>query len=96
MATKYDVLTVREYTTATGEKKSSWTRVGVMFQARNGDGFSIMLDALPIDGKLVCRVPRDSGDRAPRQARKEPAASSGGGYSDADYGEREDGDGVPF
>ena len=96
MANKYDVLTVREYTTSGGEKKSSWTRVGVMFPARSGDGFSIMLDALPIDGKLVCRVPRERDEPQRRPARREQAPSGGGGFSDADYGASEDDSSIPF
>jgi len=32
-----------------------WLRLGVAFVHKDGKGFSINLQAFPIDGKLVCR-----------------------------------------
>jgi len=39
-------------------KKSKWTRIGAAWSHASGDGFNIQLDALPIDGKIVLRVPK--------------------------------------
>lgn len=66
MATRYDLLTAREV----GDK-TYWTRVGVAFENRDGNGFSLSFEAMPIpsldrDGKLQVRVlmkvPRDRED----------------------------------
>jgi hypothetical protein len=45
---------VRDYE-KNGEKKSDWTRIGVAFAHRDGNGFDIALDAMPIDGRVVLR-----------------------------------------
>lgn len=69
MADRYDLLTVREYE-RNGETKTSFTRVGVMFPSKNGDGFNIQLDALPVDGKLIARPPQQRGEQ--QQRRRDP------------------------
>jgi hypothetical protein len=76
---RYDVLTVRE---ANG--KSYFTKLGAMFPNRNGDGFTVMLDAIPAatDGqyKLIVKRPqeRDQQRLQPRQQ------GNGRGYNPAD------------
>jgi len=32
-----------------------WLNVGLVFPHKDGAGFNIMLQALPLDGKIVCR-----------------------------------------
>lgn len=58
MSERYDALTVRE-----SNGKSFWTRIGVAFPAKQGGGFSILLDAMPAsqDGqyKILLRVPQE-------------------------------------
>ena len=52
-----DVFTVRK----NGER-SIWVRIGIAFPNKDGKGFSVRLDALPLDGELVIREalpPRD-------------------------------------
>jgi hypothetical protein len=34
-----------------------WTKVGVAFAHNDGKGFSLILEALPLDGKLTIRTP---------------------------------------
>jgi hypothetical protein len=55
-----------------------WLNLGLVFPHKDGKGFNLMLQALPIDGKLVCReVSEDdqaaeqpaNDDRKPRQSR---------------------------
>ncbi len=46
-----DVLHAREFQTSAGETKTSWTKVGVAFPAKNG-GLNVKLDLFPTDGKL--------------------------------------------
>jgi len=54
-ANRFDAYSVREYE-ANGEKKSDWTRVGVAFPHADGKGFNVLLQALPLDGKMVLRL----------------------------------------
>ena len=32
-----------------------WLNLGLVFDHKDGKGFNIMLQALPLDGKIVCR-----------------------------------------
>lgn len=42
----------------TGTKgKDIWTKIGVAFSHNDGKGFSLLLDAVPVDGKITLRVP---------------------------------------
>lgn len=45
---------VRDYE-RNGEKKSSWNPIGVAFAHRDGHGFDVALDAMPLDGRIVLR-----------------------------------------
>lgn len=38
----------------TGSGKGFWNRVGVAWTNRDG-GFTVQLDALPLDGRVVCQ-----------------------------------------
>jgi len=39
-----------------GEKQNDyWTKIGVAFAHNDGKGFSVILDAVPLDGKLTIR-----------------------------------------
>ncbi len=69
MTERLDALAVRE-----SNGKSYFTRIGVAFPAKQGDGWSILLDAMPAptDGqfKILLREPlppRDAVSQAPRQ-----------------------------
>jgi hypothetical protein len=56
-----------------------WLNLGLVFPHKDGGGFNIMLQALPLDGKIVCReVTEDdlADSPAPRQ-REEPDRRSG-------------------
>ncbi len=54
-ANRFDAYSVREYE-ANGEKKSDWTKVGVAFPHADGKGFNVLLQAVPLDGKMVLRL----------------------------------------
>jgi hypothetical protein len=43
-----------------------WLNLGLVFPHKDGSGFNIMLQALPLDGKIVCREISDD-DTAARQ-----------------------------
>ena len=42
-------------------QKSFWTRIGRLFSHKDGKGFDLVLNALPINGRIVIRQeePRD-------------------------------------
>lgn len=44
-----------------GDKKS-WTRIGAAWANKDREGFSILLDALPLTGRLVLRVAKDAAE----------------------------------
>jgi len=37
-----------------------WLNLGLVFPHKDGSGFNIMLQALPLDGKIVCREISDN------------------------------------
>jgi hypothetical protein len=40
-----------------------WINVGAAFEHADGKGLNVILQALPIDGKIVLRPPKDRGER---------------------------------
>lgn len=63
MAQRYDLLVVRE-----DDQKRWWTRIGVAFENKSGDGYQLLFDALPIAGKdgqvkVIMKVPSEKDDR---------------------------------
>jgi hypothetical protein len=47
------------YTVRQGKENSQdfWTKVGVAFEHNDNKGFSVILEAMPLDGKLTIRKP---------------------------------------
>ena len=41
------------------DQKAIWTRIGAAWAHENGPGYSIRLDALPIDGRIVLVEPAE-------------------------------------
>jgi hypothetical protein len=66
MSDRYDMLTAREK-----DGRSYFTKVGVMFPNRNGDGFTAIFEALPIPGPDGCKVIVKKAE--PREQRQQPA-----------------------
>jgi hypothetical protein len=69
MTERLDALTVRE-----SNGKSYFTKIGVAFPARNGNGFSVLLDAMPAptDGqfKILLMEPKAKDERGGNQQRQ--------------------------
>jgi len=40
------------------KKQNYWTKIGVAFTNADNEGFTVFLDAVPLDGKLVIRKPK--------------------------------------
>ncbi len=43
-----------------GEDKRFWTRIGAAWDHGNGDGLTVKLDCVPLDGRVVLRAPKES------------------------------------
>jgi hypothetical protein len=43
-----------------GQDKNFWVAIGAAFQHRDGTGINILLEALPLDGKIVLRPASDA------------------------------------
>ena len=39
------------------DNESYWTRIGVAWATKDGKGYTVQLNAVPLDGKIVLRVP---------------------------------------
>ncbi len=49
--------TIRDYE-RDGKKDSFWTKIGVVFAHEDGKGYNVVLDAIPLDGKISLREPK--------------------------------------
>jgi hypothetical protein len=47
-----------------------WLPIGAAFMHQDGDGYNIVLQALPIDGKVVLRLPTAQSETGPGQPPK--------------------------
>jgi hypothetical protein len=62
---RYDMLTVREK-----DGRAYFTKIGVMFPNRNGEGFTAYFEALPIPGPDGCKVVIKKAEERPRTAQR--------------------------
>lgn len=56
---RYDAFAVRNYEHA-GDQRAEWVRIGVAFPHQNGDGFRMLLHAVPVarDGVVTVELRR--------------------------------------
>lgn len=67
----------RAYTVVKREGQDDfWLAIGAAFMHQDGDGYNIVLQALPIDGKIVLRVPKDDQADQPAQGGTQQARRS--------------------
>lgn len=52
--------------------RTFWTKIGAAFPNRDGVGYTLQLDANPIDGKIILRPRRERQDAAARGPAREP------------------------
>jgi len=98
MAERLDAMIAREYTDRDGNKKSSFTKIGVAFAMKNG-GWSVSLEALPLptmgergmETRILLMPPKQ--DKAPASAHPSQFATHQSGYVHDDL---DDGDDLPF
>ena len=56
-----------------------WLNLGLVFPHKDGSGFNIILQALPLDGKIVCReIAEDDATEPVAQPRGRQEAPRGG------------------
>ena len=85
MSERLDAMIAREYTDRDGNKKSSFTKIGVAFPMRNG-GWSVSLEALPLpimgergmETRILLMPPRQ--DKAPASAHPSQFATQQSAY----------------
>ena len=60
---------VREYRKQ-NQMQSEWTRIGVAWQHKDGEGFDIVLECLPVNGRVALRTnkPKPEQEQAPEQS----------------------------
>jgi hypothetical protein len=60
----HTAFTVRDYKTKDGEDKGRWLEIGAAWVHKDGKGFDVALEALPVDGRLVLRLnePKDKAE----------------------------------
>ena len=44
------------YQVSKGGQRSFWTRIGIAWVHKDGKGYNIKLDSLPIDGNVILRI----------------------------------------
>lgn len=44
------------------DKKANWREIGVAFQHKDGKGFDLLLDAVPVNGRVVLRDIEDKAE----------------------------------
>jgi hypothetical protein len=73
--------THRVYTVIRREGQDDyWLNIGLAFPHKDGNGFNVVLQALPLDGKIVCReITEDDGAEAPQQRGRHDATRAGQG-----------------
>ena len=51
-----------------------WLNIGLVFPHKDGSGFNLILQAFPLDGKIVCREITEAAEEesSPTRARQEP------------------------
>ena len=65
--------TYQAYTVVKREGQDDfWLNIGAAFMHQDGDGFNIILQALPINGKIVLRPPKAQTRRTTAAASKRP------------------------
>ncbi len=42
-----------------GDKPSFWTRIGAALEHADGQGFTLQLSVVPLDGRITLRVPSE-------------------------------------
>ena len=55
-----------------------WLNIGLVFPHKDGTGFNLILQAFPLDGKIVCREISAEDDAPPEEPPRSQSRSHGG------------------
>ena len=44
------------------QKEGFWTRIGAAFAHKDGNGYNLLVDVFPLDGRITLRVPSDKSE----------------------------------
>ena len=71
--------THRVYTVIKREGQDDyWLNIGLVFPHKDGNGFNIVLQALPLDGKIVCReITNEEGEESSHSRGRQEGARNG-------------------
>ena len=71
--------THRVYTVIKREGQDDyWLNIGLAFPHKDGNGFNIVLQALPLDGKIVCReITNDEGEEGAQSRGRQEGVRNG-------------------
>lgn len=73
--------THRVYTVIRREGQDDyWLNIGLAFPHKDGNGFNIVLQALPLDGKIVCReITEEDAESTQQRGRQDNSRSTQAG-----------------
>ena len=54
-------------------QKGIWNRIGAAWENADGGGFNVVLDAMPVNGRLVLRMPKAGEEEETEAYTKVPA-----------------------
>ncbi len=55
-----------------------WLNIGLVFPHKDGTGFNLILQAFPLDGKIVCREISEEDNTQPEDPPRSQSRSQGG------------------
>jgi len=56
---KFHAYNVRNYKKPDGAEDAFWTKIGVVFEHKDGKGYDVVLECFPIDGRITIREPKE-------------------------------------
>lgn len=56
---KFHAYNVRNYKDGEGKDDAFWTKIGVVFEHKDGKGYDVVLEAFPVDGRITIREPKE-------------------------------------
>lgn len=62
----YEAFTAREYKDG-NQTKTYWCKIGAAWPTKSGEGLTLRLDALPIDGQISLFVPKEKPQADPEE-----------------------------
>jgi len=55
----FHAYSVRKYKKQDGAEDAMWSRIGAAFAHKDAKGYDVVLDAVPLDGRISLREPKE-------------------------------------